>query len=103
MFEITFLLQSFAVCCQVIELLCGYLWRTEVPGMLKEYMLVLLAQAVRILHYCQGHGATSLAKLSPRFSPTQGIFQAIIRELKVRDALTLTSPHFILLSYVFVR
>lgn len=46
-------------------------------------MFHLLAQAVRILHYCQGHGMTSLVKLSPRFSPTHGIFQALVRELKV--------------------
>ena len=64
-------------------MLCGYLWRTDVPALLKEYMFFLMAQAVRILHYCQGHGPTSLSKLSPRFSPIQGIFQAIIRELKV--------------------
>lgn len=68
---------------QVVELLCGYLWRTDVPALVKEYMFHLLAQAVRMLHYCQGHGSTSLAKLSPRFSPTQGIFQALLRELKV--------------------
>ncbi|KAK7087914.1 probable E3 ubiquitin-protein ligase HECTD4 isoform X2 [Littorina saxatilis] len=71
------------VLVQVIEMLCSYLWRTDVPALLKEYMFFLLAQSVRILHYCQGHGATSLSKLSPRFSPTQGMFQAIIRELKV--------------------
>ncbi|XP_025090246.1 probable E3 ubiquitin-protein ligase HECTD4 isoform X2 [Pomacea canaliculata] len=71
------------VLIQVIELLCGYLWRTDVPALLKEYMFHLLAQAVRILHYCQGHGMTSLVKLSPRFSPTHGIFQALVRELKV--------------------
>jgi E3 ubiquitin-protein ligase HECTD4 len=76
----------------VIELLCGYLWRTDVPGLLKEYMFLLLAQAVRILHYCQGHGATSLSKLSPRFSPTQGIFQAIIKELKVSRPVNSTTP-----------
>ncbi|KAK7506010.1 hypothetical protein BaRGS_00002732 [Batillaria attramentaria] len=71
------------VLVQVIELLCGYLWRTDVPALLKEYVFFLLAQAVRILHYCQGHGATALSKLSPRFSPTQGVFQALLRELKV--------------------
>ncbi|KAL8604631.1 hypothetical protein ACOMHN_013411 [Nucella lapillus] len=86
------------VLVQVIEMLCGYLWRTDVPALLKEYMFLLLAQAVRILHYCQGHGATSLSKLSPRFSPTQGIFQAIIRELKglyeeeVKDMPQATTP-----------
>ena len=71
------------VLLQVIEMLCGYLWRTDVPALLKEYMFFLIAQSVRILHYCQGHGPTSLSKLSPRFSPIQGIFQALIRELKV--------------------
>ena len=71
-----------AVCVQVIEVLCSYLWRTDVPALLKEFMFLLLAQAIRILHYSQGHGTTALSKLSPRFSPTQGIFQAIIRELK---------------------
>nr|KAG5713128.1 hypothetical protein BaRGS_007655 [Batillaria attramentaria] len=55
----------------------------NVPALLKEYVFFLLAQAVRILHYCQGHGATALSKLSPRFSPTQGVFQALLRELKV--------------------
>ena len=78
-----FCIAALCVVLQVIEMLCGYLWRTDVPALLKEYMFLLLAQSVRVLHYCQGHGPTSLAKLSPRFSPIQGIFQALTRELKL--------------------
>ncbi|CAG5121382.1 unnamed protein product, partial [Candidula unifasciata] len=67
----------------VIEFLCGFLWKTDVPALVKEYLFHLLAQTMRILRYSEGcQGSSLLTKLSTRLSPTQGMLTALPRELK---------------------
>ena len=72
----------------MVEFLCSYLWKTDVPGLVKEYMFHLLAQTLRVLHFsdgCPNVGAASsrlASKLSARPSPTQGMLIALPRELK---------------------
>lgn len=67
----------------IIEFLCGFLWKTDVSALVKEYLFHLLAQTMRILRYSEGcQGSSLLAKLSTRLSPTQGMLTALPRELK---------------------
>ncbi|XP_059171920.1 probable E3 ubiquitin-protein ligase HECTD4 isoform X2 [Physella acuta] len=71
-----------SVFLHVLEFECGFLWKTELPGLVKEYMFHLLAQTLRILHYSEGSQGSRLTKLSTRLSPTQGMLNYLPRELK---------------------
>ncbi|KAH9492163.1 putative E3 ubiquitin-protein ligase HTD4 [Bulinus truncatus] len=71
-----------SVFLHMIEFLCAFLWKTDVPAMLKEYMFHLLAQTLRILHYSEGCDGSRLTKLSMKLSPTQGMLNYLPRELK---------------------
>ena len=72
----------------LVEFLCSYLWKTDVPGLVKEYIFHLLAQTLRVLHYSEGcpnvgsANSRLASKLSARLSPTQGMLVALPRELK---------------------
>ncbi|KAK6968629.1 E3 ubiquitin-protein ligase HECTD4 [Biomphalaria glabrata] len=66
----------------MIEFLCGFLWKTDVPALLKEFMFHLLAQTLRILHFSEGCDGSRLTKLSMKLSPTQGMLNYLPRELK---------------------
>lgn len=72
----------------LVEFLCTYLWKTDVPSLVKEYLFHLLAQTLRVLHYSEGcpnplSGSSRLSnKLSARLSPTQGMLVGLPRELK---------------------
>lgn len=66
----------------IIELLCGYLWRSDVPSLIKEYIFHLLSQALRILHFSEGGTASGLPTLNPQFSPTRAIMKCFQIELQ---------------------
>ncbi|GFR88445.1 hypothetical protein ElyMa_006100100, partial [Elysia marginata] len=72
----------------MVEFLCSYLWKTDLPSLVKEFMFHLLAQTLRVLHYSEGcpnvgsANNTLASKLSARPSPTQGILVGLPRELK---------------------
>ena len=66
----------------IIELLCGYLWRSDVPSLIKEYIFHLLSQALRILHFSEGGIFSGLPTLNPQFSPTRAIMKCFQIELQ---------------------
>lgn len=66
----------------IIELLCGFLWRSDVPSLIKEYIFHLLSQALRILHFSEGGVFSGLPTLNPQFSPTRAIMKSFQIELQ---------------------
>ena len=72
-----------AVLAHVVELLSGYLWRTDVPALLKEHVFHLLAQTLRCLATGDGSGVASLLPpLSPPGSPVLALLMQLQSELR---------------------
>ena len=67
----------------MIEQFCGYMWRTEIPALVKEYLFHLLAQSIRVLHYSEGCNGTKLPTPQPHMNPTQGLLIQLHNELQV--------------------
>ena len=59
---------SAAVLVAVAEFLAGFLWRSDVAGVLKEYMFQLLAQCVRVGRASGGELAGRLVTTAPLFA-----------------------------------
>ncbi len=51
----------------VKELIGGYLWRTDIPAIVKESMFHMLSQCLRMLHHSE---SGSLSGMFPSFSPS---------------------------------
>ena len=67
----------------MIEQFCGYMWRTEIPALVKEYLFHLLAQSIRVLHYSEGCNGTKLPTPQPHMNPAQGLLIQLHNELQV--------------------
>ena len=67
----------------MIEQFCGYMWRTEIPALVKEYLFHLLAQSVRVLHFSEGCNGTKLPTPQPHMNPAQGLLIQLHNELQV--------------------
>ncbi|KAL3856755.1 hypothetical protein ACJMK2_011476 [Sinanodonta woodiana] len=67
----------------MIEIVCGYMWRTDIPALVKEYLFHLLAQSIRILHYSEGSNGTKLPTIQPHLNPTNGLFVQLQAEMKM--------------------
>ncbi|XP_055958013.1 probable E3 ubiquitin-protein ligase HECTD4 [Patella vulgata] len=66
----------------VIEQLCSYIWRTDIPALIKEFVFHILAQAFRILDFSAGGHGNGLTHVNKRFSPLQGLLNNLPVELK---------------------
>ncbi|ESO97623.1 hypothetical protein LOTGIDRAFT_228255 [Lottia gigantea] len=66
----------------VIEQVCSYIWRTDIPSLIKEFVFHLLAQAFRILDFSAGGQGNGLNHVNRRFSPLQGLLTNLPIELK---------------------
>ena len=69
------------VLLHVTELLGGYLWRSSVPALIKEYVFHLLAQALRILSISESSLLSLLPTFSPKLSPTAALLLQLQTEL----------------------
>lgn len=67
----------------MIEQICLYLWRTEVPALVKEYVFHQLAQSVRIYHYSEGANGTRLPSPQPHLNVNTGLMVLLQSELKI--------------------
>lgn len=67
-----------AVLLHATELLGGYLWRSSVPALVKEYVFHLLAECLRVL----GDAYGTLPTFSPKLSPTAALLQLLPAELR---------------------
>lgn len=67
----------------MIEQVCFYLWRTDVPALVKEYIFHQLAQAVRVYHYSEGGNGTKLPSPQPHLNVNQGLMVLLQSELKI--------------------
>jgi len=67
----------------LIEQVCIYLWRTDVPALVKEYIFHQLAQAIRVYHYSEGGNGTRLPSPQPHLSLNQGLMVLLQSELKI--------------------
>ena len=67
----------------MIEQFCGYMWRTDMPALVKEYLFHLLAQSIRVLHYSEGSNGTKLPTPQPHLNPAQGLLIQLHNELQV--------------------
>ena len=70
-----------AVLLHIIELIGGYLWRSDVPAILKEYMFHLLAQSLRVLTLCDSGIGNILPTFSPKVSPSLALLLQLKSEL----------------------
>ena len=53
------------VLLHVTEMVCGYMWRSDIPAVLKEFLFHLLAQCLRMLHISEGANGNMLADSKP--------------------------------------
>ncbi|XP_053376532.1 probable E3 ubiquitin-protein ligase HECTD4 [Mercenaria mercenaria] len=67
----------------MIEQICLYLWRTDVPALVKEYIFHQLAQSVRIYHYSEGGNGTRLPSPQPHLNVNTGLMVLLQSELKI--------------------
>lgn len=72
------------VLLHVTELLGGYLWRTDVPALVKEYVFHLLAQCLRMFHHSESVTSTgaNVSPLSPQLSPSLALLMQLQSELR---------------------
>lgn len=71
-----------AVFLHAVEMIGTYLWRTDVPAIIKEYVFHLLAQTLRVLLYSDASISTLMQTLSAHLSPSQGVLGHLQTELK---------------------
>ena len=67
----------------MIEQVCVYLWKTDIPALVKEYVFIQLAQSVRIFHYSEGCNGTRLPTPHPHLNPSHGLLVQLQQELKL--------------------
>ncbi|XP_052243277.1 probable E3 ubiquitin-protein ligase HECTD4 isoform X2 [Dreissena polymorpha] len=67
----------------MIEQICFYLWRTDVPALIKEYVFHQLAQSVRVYHYSEGGNSCKLPSPLPHLNVNQGLMVMLHSELKI--------------------
>ena len=83
----------------VAEFIAGYLWRSDVPGLVKEYMFHLLAQVLRILYHSQTCSSsvppTPTSQLSPLLVSVQTQLRAELRQLYEEETKTWASARTI--------
>ena len=70
------------VLLQVSELICGFIWRTPLPALMKEYMFHLLAQTLRMLKQAESGISNIFPTLSPQFSPALALLTQLQAELQ---------------------
>ncbi len=63
-------------------MLCGYMWRSDIPALMKELLFHVLAQSLRMLHLSEGGVETLLSTLSPAYSPCLALLQQLQAELR---------------------
>ena len=66
----------------VCDLVCGYLWRSDVPAVMKEYVFHLLAQTLRMLRVSEAGMSDMTPSATPQYSPTMSLLQQLQHELK---------------------
>jgi len=67
----------------MIEQICLYLWRTDTPALVKEYVFHALAQLIRIFHYSEGGNGTRLPSPHPHLNVDKGLMVMLQNELKI--------------------
>ena len=72
-----------AVLVHMIEMICTYLRRTDIPALIKENIFHILAQSLRILHVLEGGNGSSLSKHGSRYSAMHSFFRQLQTELKM--------------------
>ncbi len=70
------------VLLHVTEMICGYMWRSDIPALMKEMLFHLLAQCLRMLHISESGAGTVFPTLSPQYSPCLGVLQQLQTELR---------------------
>ena len=76
----------------VAELLGGYLWRTDLPALIKEFVFHLLAQTLRRMYACDSDGNLGVGGIggggvlpmvsSPQLSPSLALLMLLQTELR---------------------
>ena len=71
-----------AVLMHVFDLLCGYMWRSDVPALMKENLFHLMAQTLRMFRVSEGGLSDLIPTCSPQYSPTMSLLKQLQAELK---------------------
>ncbi|KAK3084084.1 hypothetical protein FSP39_007865 [Pinctada imbricata] len=66
----------------MIEIVCRYIWMSNIPALIKEYVFHLLAQSLRILHYSEGCNGSKLPTLNPHLNLSTGLLVQLQTELR---------------------
>ena len=66
----------------VAEFIAGYLWRSDVPALMKEYVFHLLAQVLRILYRSETGISAILPTLTSQLSPLLSLHSQLKAELQ---------------------
>ena len=85
----------------ICDFLCGYLWRSDVPALIKELLFHLLAQTLRKLRQSEGNISDVMPSATPTYSPTMPLLKALQTELqtlymhesKTMKSATIVSGH----------
>ncbi|WAR02868.1 HECD4-like protein [Mya arenaria] len=67
----------------MIEQICLYLWRTDTPALVKEYVFQALAQLIRVYHNSEGCNGTRLPSPHPHLNVNTGLMVVLQNELKI--------------------